>query len=804
MQVSKQWFQQKGWQPQAFQLESWDYYQKGYHTLINAPTGSGKTYAALLPILEEQLSKPHQGLRAIWITPIKALAKEIQLSAERAIEGLGMDWKVAIRSGDTPANVRAQIKKKPPQLLITTPESLHLMLAQKGYAKYFKNVTAFVVDEWHELMGTKRGVQIELGLSRLKAICPQLKICGISATIGNLDEALEVLLGTDYQHHPHKLIKADIHKKLIVETIFPKTIETLPWAGHIGIKLLDQIIPKINESTSTLIFVNTRSMVEIWYQNILAKAPELAGQVAIHHGSISKEIRYWVEESLYEGKLKAVVCTSSLDLGVDFRPVETIIQIGSPKGVSRFMQRAGRSGHQPNATSKIYFVPTHSLELVEAAALRQAIQEQKIESRIPYFRSFDVLIQYLMTLAVSDGYTPTEIFAAVQNTFSFQTMTEEEWYWIHQFLTVGGTALGAYDEFHKVVVEDGIYKVTSRKIAMQHRLSIGTIVSDSSLQVKFQNGQRIGVVEEWFISRIKVGDAFWFAGKSVELVRIRGMEVTVKRSKKKTGPIPSWMGGRMPLSSQMSSMIRRKIAEAYYGDAQEKELTELKALLALQQERSHVPNLDEFLVEYFQTKDGYHLVFFPFEGRFVHEGIASLIAYRIAQLQPISFSIAMNDYGFELLSDIPIPVEEMLSINVFDTQGLTKDIQASINSVEMARRAFRDIASISGLVFKGFPGKQVKDKHLQSSAHLFFEVFTDYEKDNLLLLQAYEEVMQHQLEEARLRAALERIMNQKIIIKEPIKPSPFAFPIIVDRLNREKLSSESLEQRVEKLLEAYA
>ena len=801
-QLGKQWFEQQGWTPFQFQLEAWQSVWKGESGLINAPTGSGKTYSLLIPILLETYEKgnkiKHHGPKAIWITPIRALAKEIEYSAKRAIEGLNLNWRVGVRSGDTSTRERAKQKEKPPDFLITTPESLHLLLSQKGYADYFAGLQTIVSDEWHELLGSKRGVLMELALSRLKAVNPALKIWGISATIGNMEQSLQVLLGNYYKTKPYRIVKANIEKEVEVISIFPDEVERLPWAGHLGIQLLDKVIPIIKESKTTLLFTNTRSFAEIWYQKILDVAPELSGLIAMHHGSISKELRDWVEDQLHEGRLKAVVCTSSLDLGVDFRPVETVIQVGSPKGVARFLQRAGRSGHQPGAVSKIYFLPTNTLELTEAAALREAMNRNIVEDRIPYLRSFDVLIQYLITIAVSDGFNPDEILSEIRSTVSFSSISDDEWLWVLGFITTGGEALTAYNEYRKVIIEDGIYKVENKRIAQKHRLSIGTIVGDNLLYVKFVTGKYLGTIEEYFISRLNTGDVFWFAGKSLELVRIKEMEVHVRKTNKKSGKVPSWQGGRMPLSSQMSEMIRVKIDQSATNTENDAEMKFLRPLMDLQKERSHLPRKNEFLIEYFHSSEGYHVLMYPFEGRFVHEGMAALVAYRIAQITPITFSIAMNDYGFELLSDQEIPIYEAVETNVLGIENLLKDIQASINSTEMARRKFRDIAAISGLIFKGLPGKKVKERHLQSSSQLFFNVFHEYESHNLLLLQAFEEVMDFQLEEARLRKALDRIAHQKIIIAEPEKPTPFAFPIMVDR-TREKLTSEKLEDRIKKM-----
>jgi len=640
---------------------------------------------------------------------------------------------------------------------------------------------------------------MELALSRLRGMNPELKSWGISATIGNMEEAMEVLLGPNIAEEKIALIRSGTRKNIEVESVLPDTVETLPWAGHLGIKMLEKVIPIIEASESTLIFTNTRSQSEIWYQRILDVAPEMAGLMAMHHGSISKELRNWVEDALYTGQLKAVVCTSSLDLGVDFRPVETIIQVGSPKGVARFMQRAGRSGHQPGATSKIYFVPTHSLELVEAAALREAISEELVEERGPYLRSFDVLVQYLVSLAVGDGFKAEEIYPEIKSTFSYQSISEAEWNWCLNFIRFGGSSLESYDEYHKVELnDDGLYHVSRRRTAMRHRMSIGTIVGDGVVKIKFESGGFLGTIEEYFISRLKPGDAFWFAGRNLELVRFKAMEAQVRLSRSGKGQVPSWQGGRMPLSAQMGQMLRRKLEESHEGRAQDPELKLIAPLWEVQEYRSIIPATHQLLIERLKSRDGYHLFVYPFEGRAVHEGMSALLAYRISLLEPFSSSIAMNDYGFEILSDKPIPIEEALDSDIFTTTDLREDIMQSVNAIELAGRRFRDIAVISGLVYRGYPGEQIKEKHLQSHSSLIFKVLNDYEPENNLLQQSYEEALEFQLEEGRLRQALERISSQEIVIKDLEQASPFCFPIMVDRL-RERMTTESLEDRIKKM-----
>lgn len=792
------WFENKNWKPFPFQIETWENFLAGHSGLLNAPTGSGKTYALWIGYLISKLNSPQKkGLKFLWILPLRALSKDIQSAMQEATHDFGFDWKIEIRTGDTSTKDRQRQKKTPPDCLITTPESLHLMLSQKNSTQYFKNLEAIVVDEWHELLGSKRGIQVELALSSFKELSEnQLKIWGISATIGNLPEAQKVLLGANEKDG--KFISANLDKEIKIESILPDEVEKYPWAGHLGIKLIDKVLPIIHANKTTLIFTNTRSQTEIWYQQLLNKDPELAGAIAMHHGSLNNQIRTWVEEALHGGSIKVVVCTSSLDLGVDFRPVDTIIQVGGPKGVARFAQRAGRSGHRPGEISKIYFLPTHSLELIEGAALRTAIQEKDFEARIPIQMALDVLLQFMVTLAVGDGFDPDRLFLQIKNTYCYHKLTKKEWKWLLNFLQTGGESLSAYDEYHKTIIENDEIKVINKKMAMRHRLSIGTIVGDQVLNVKYVKGGHLGTIEEYFISKLKPGDVFWFSGKALEYIRLKDMTVQVKKSTRKTGQIPQWMGGRMPLSSQLSFHIKQKLEKLRKNELDEIELLKIQPLIDRQMQLSTVPKADELLIESVISKEGFHIFIFPFEGRFIHEVLAGLIAYRISISQPITFSIAMNDYGFELLTDEVFDFEEILSLDLFSLENLKEDILLGINETEMAKRKFRDIASISGLIFRGFPGKNIKEKHIQASSSILFDVFSEYEPENLLLQQAHKEVIQQQLEEDRLFKSLKKINNQNIIYNKTNKPTPFAFPIMVDRL-REKFSTETIEERVAKM-----
>lgn len=792
-QIIKKWMDEKDREPFGFQSETWFKFSNNYSGMVIAPTGFGKTFSVFLAVVIDYMNHPENyksGMKLLWITPLRALAKDLAKAMSEALEEIGLDWEVAVRNGDTPTAVRAKQTRKMPDILIITPESLHLLLAQKQHLKFFKNLQCIVVDEWHELLSSKRGVMTELAISRILSYQKKLRIWGITATIGNLDEAMNVLIPYDIKKTK---IVAKEKKKIEIKSVFPDDVEVLPWAGHLGTKLVDKIIPIILESQTTLVFTNTRSQAEMWYQVLLNSHPDFAGQIAIHHSSVDRDIRIWIEENLSSGYLKVVISTSSLDLGVDFKPVDTVIQIGSSKGIARFLQRAGRSGHSPFETSKIYFVPTHSLELIEVVALKEAVKQNKIEPREPLVLCYDVLLQFVLTLAVGDGFNEKETYQQITSTNAFKDLSPEEWTWILTFITVGGK-LKNYEEYHKVVIENDFYKVTSRRIAMLHRMNIGAIVSDSMLKVKFFSGGYVGMIEEYFISKLKKNDKFILAGRVLEVSHVKEMTVYVRNSTGK-GIVPSYLGGRLPMSSYLSVFLRQKLSESLDAKSSEKELRFLHPLLVSQQENSHIPSENEFLVERIKTREGHHLFMYPFEGRLIHEIMSALIAYRISRISPISFSIAMNDYGFELFSKLEIPLTEENIHEILSKENLIRDVMASVNSTEMARRKFRDIAVISGMVIRTYPGQQKNNKNLQSSSGLIFNVLEDYDPENLLLKQAYSEVFFQQIDEARLVDAFNRIHKSEIIVKNSNSFTPLSFPIKVDSL-RQSLSSEDLKARI--------
>jgi len=802
------WFETQGWASFEFQREVWRAYLAGENGLIHSATGTGKTLAAWMgPLIEwmegatsvvpNKKRDDAPPLRVLWITPLRALAADTVNSLKAPVEALGIPWTVELRTGDTAASVRTKQAKRMPTALVTTPESLTLMLTRDDSDRLFNDLQLVVVDEWHELMSTKRGIQTELALARLRHFRPGLKTWGVSATLGNLGEAERTLLGTKAQ--PGHLVQGYVGKPVVIDSILPKNVNRFPWAGHFGTQMIPPVIEAIEEGGTCLVFTNTRAQAEIWYQTILNFRPAWKDEVALHHGSLSRDVRDEVELGLKEGRLRAVVCTSSLDLGVDFTPVDRVLQVGSPKGVARLLQRAGRSGHRPGVTSRVTCVPTHAFEMIDIAAARKAASEGRIEAREGLSKPFDVLAQHLVTVAAGVGFRADELLEEVRSTFAYRTLTDEEWGWVLDFVVRGGDSLRAYPEYRRVVEgADGVYRVEDADIAQRHRMSIGVIVSDAALNVQLINGGRLGSVEESFLARLQKGDRFIFAGRALEFVRIKDMTAFVKPAPSPKGAVPRWMGGRLPLSSELALAIREELELAKYGVLEGPEMAAVTPILELQARWSVLPALDEFLIERVESSEGHHLFFYPFEGRLVHQGLAALFGYRISRVQPITFTMAMNDYGFELLASDPAPLEEAIADGLFSTDNLAEDIVASLNSAELARRQFREIARVAGLVFQGYPGAGKSAKQLQASSGLFYDVFARYDPNNLLLHQAGREVLERQLEETRLATSLTRLGKSKLLIAEPGRPTPMCFPILVDRL-REMVTSESFSDRIQRL-----
>jgi ATP-dependent Lhr-like helicase len=801
------WLAKRGWQAFPFQREVWQAMSEGRSGLLHATTGSGKTYAVWLGMLQALLARHPPGraaepLRAIWLTPMRALASDTAKALAEPLRDLAPNWTIGLRTGDTPAAERARQDRRFPTVLVTTPESLTLMLTRENAREVLTGVAFVVVDEWHELIGSKRGVQAQLAIARLWQFNRGLVAWGLSATLGNLEEAMHVLClpGVAAGAPEPALVRGRVDKTLVIDTLIPPDPGKYSWAGHLGARMQLPVVEEIERSGTTLVFTNVRSQAEIWYQLLLAARPEWAGHIALHHGSLDRATREWVENGLKEGTLRAVVATSSLDLGVDFLPVERVLQIGSAKGVARMMQRAGRSGHAPGRPSRITLVPTHTLELIEAAAARRAAQQGRVEQRVSPDKPLDVLVQHLVTIALGGGFRADALYAEVRSAWAYRTLTQAEFDWALAFCERGGESLGAYPEYHRIVRDaDGVYRVTDRGVAKRHRLGVGTIVSDAAISVKYLSGATIGTMEEGFIARLKAGDHFFFAGRLLEFIRVRDMAAYVRKATRNKGTVPTWQGSKMALSTELSDAVLEMMQEAAEGEFLEPELAAARPMLLTQQRLSRIPTPGTLLVEAFQSKEGQHLYIYPFAGRNVHLGLASLVAWRLARDTPNTFSLSVNDYGFELVSAAPFDVAPVTSQRIFDAADLMHDVLASLNSSELAQRRFREVARVAGLISAGYPGQPRSSKQLQASSALFFEVFRKYDAGNLLLSQAEKEVLSQELEISRLAATLARMQARRIDFVALRHPSPMCVPLMVERF-RERLSTEQLSERLDRIL----
>lgn len=805
---SQQWFAEQNWTVFQFQSDAWNAWHEGRSGLIHSPTGSGKTLAAWLGPLQaasadfsgsSESEQDHTGLQVLWITPLRALATDTVKSLSNAVQAHGLSLRVEARTGDTSATRREKQRYDPPYALVTTPESLSVLLSYKEGQQTLSNVHTVVVDEWHELLASKRGVQLELCLARLRTLNPELKTWGLSATLANLDVAMQTLIGPN---NSGVLVQGSVPREIEVDTLLPTKIANFPWSGHLGIRLIKPIIKTIVKHNTTLLFTNTRAQSELWFKALLEAKPEWVETLSLHHGSIDRALRHDIESRLRDGKLRCVVCTSSLDLGVDFSPVDQVIQVGSPKGVARLMQRAGRSGHRPGVKSRVLCVPTNTLELVEIAAVRHALKQKRIEGRRPLTLSLDVLCQHLVTLALGAGFESDEIKTEIKRTHAFQHLSDADWDWAMDFITRGGQALQGYPQYHKVLDVQGVYRVMNKEIGQRHRMSIGTISSDTQMAIAFRNGKRVGTTEENFIARLNVGDTFQFAGKSLELLQVKDLTAYVKPTKKRGRFVARWGGTQMPLSTELADSVLDTLDAWQNNTIDTPELNAINHVLTIQSTWSHLPGANTFLIESINTGKTNSLFCYPFAGRLANEGLAMVVSTRLTRKIPITVELQMNDYGFELQSESEFPTDEKTLRTLFATDNLLDDILNAINSGEIAKRKFRDIARISGLIFDGYPGRAKSNRQVQASSGLIFEVLKEHDGNNRLLDQSRREVLVAQLEFKRLESALQAIAKRQWVIKRPERLTPLSFPLWAEGIQSQMMTSENHQTRIQRMLDS--
>lgn len=796
------WFRTRGWTPYPFQLDAWMAYSAGESGLVHVPTGAGKTYAAYGGPLAELLDDPGEGLKILYITPLRAVSRDIEKALKLPITELAVKARVESRTGDTSSSLRTKQRRELPQVLITTPESLSLLLTQEDARDRFAGVRCVIVDEWHELLTSKRGVQVELALARLRKWAPAMRTWALSATVKDVEHAARAAAGA---HGPApRIVSASLDRPVIIDSLIPANVDAFPWTGHLGLSMLKPLVEWLDPAHSTLIFLNTRSQAERWFQELLAARPEWAELMALHHGSIDRDVREKVEAGMKEGWLRFTVCTSSLDLGVDFSPVERVVQIGSPKGIARLIQRAGRASHRPGVPCRVLCVPTHAIELIEIAAARDAVQRGEIEERPGLSKPLDVLVQHLVTCALGGGFTEQELLEEVRTTSAYQHLTEEEFGWCMTLVRYGGETLKAYADFKRVVESEGRYVSPGGRLAQMHRLNVGTITSDSTVTIRYRAGKTIGSIEEYFVSRLHHGDVFIFGGKMLEFIGMHEMTALVKPARKRATVTPRWNGARFPLSTALSAAVRRLLEFVREGTdrATHPDVAAAAPVIDMQRRMSIIPSAQELLIELCESRDGSHLFLFPFDGRLVHEGLAALVAWRLGKVRRATFGLSINDYGIEISCQGRFPFQDALEPNLFSTDGLIDDVIQGVNVGELAKRQFREIARVAGLVMQRYPGAAKSGRQLQAGASLLYEVFEQFDPQNLLLLQARREVLERQFEQSRLARTLTRLRASEWRVIPTRRFSPLAFPLVYDRLGSTMLSTESILERMAKMTAA--
>ncbi|CCH07096.1 ligase-associated DNA damage response DEXH box helicase [Achromobacter xylosoxidans] len=789
------WFAARGWKPAPFQRETWRRYLDGESGLLHTPTGSGKTLAAFGGPLLEALAgdapmAPGEGPRVLWVTPLRALAADTTRALTQTAADMGLAWTVALRTGDASARDKRLARQGKAQALVITPESLALLLSYADASSRFRALRCIVVDEWHELLGNKRGVLLQLCLARLRRLSPGVRTWGLSATLGNLDEARAVLL----PHAPGSALVAGARpRRMQISTLLPERSRALPWAGHLGLSQLERVFKRLFDVRATLLFTNTRAQAELWHRALESIWPEAPATLALHHGSLDPKLRAAVEQGLRDGTVRCVVATSSLDLGVDFPAVDQVLQIGSPKGVARLLQRAGRARHRPGESGNVVCVPAQALELIEYAAARQAIARGEIESRPPPVGSLDVLAQHAVTLALGGGFEADELYREVRGTHAYAALDAATWRAVLDFIVQGGRALAKYPDYQRVVRDDdGRYRVRDRRVAFRHRLSIGTITADGAVAVRYLRGGSLGSVEEGFLARLRRGDRFQFAGRTLELVRLEGMVAYVRRAKGGDGPVATWQGGRMPLSTQLAS----EVESLYSHPGPHPEMRAVEPLLRIQAQASALPDRGRLVAERIGSRRGMHLFLFPFAGRAVHEGIAAMIALRWGRRQANTISYTVNDYGLMLTLAEPAALDDALLRQLLSPDNMADDLRDGVNLGEMARRQFREIARVAGLLTPSLPGQAARSlRQVQASSGLLYDVLRRYDPDHLLLAQAEREVFELQLEAPRLLAALHDCQRRELLLREPRALTPLSFPLWTESM-RGQLSTETWQARV--------
>ena len=783
------WFDARGWRPRRHQMEMLAAARQGDHALLVAPTGAGKTLAGFLPTLADLIDHPTEGLHTLYVSPLKALAVDVRRNLLTPIEEMGLPIRVETRTGDTPSDRKARQRARPPQILLTTPESLSLLLSYPDAQIMFAHLRTIIVDEVHAFATQKRGDLLNLSMARLQTINPDLRRVALSATVADVD-AYRAWLAPDGDIGAVTPVLGEAGADPHVAILIPEG--RVPWSGHSGRYAAAQVMAEIQSRSTTLIFCNTRGLAELIFQDLWS-ANDANLPIGIHHGSLSIEARRKVESAMAAGKLRALVATASLDLGVDWGNVDCVIQMGAPKGSSRLLQRIGRANHRLDMASQAILIPGNRFEYLEARAALDAVEAGERDADDFRPGSLDVLAQHVMGLACAGPFRAEDLLKEVQSATPYSALTAEAFDHVLHFIEGGGYALRAYDRFKRLTREqDGTWRVSHPRFIQQHRLNAGIIVDQPALAVRFANGRKLGTVEEGFAAQLRPGDSFFFSGMALEVVRMDTSDLTV-RATSKQARVPSWGGSRMAMSTRLADRVRHFLAEPQEWHRFPQDVREW---LEMQQARSVLPQPGQLLIETFPHEGRHYLVCYSFEGWNAHQSLGMLLTRRMdAQgLMPLGF--VANDYALAVYGLKPVTdPRSLFSADILDHEFIDWVEQSSL-----LKRAFRDVAVISGLIERQHPGKRKTGRQVTFSTDLIYDVLRKYQPDHLLIKAAWADARARMTDVGRLGDLIDRAATTMLHIALD-RVSPLAVPVLI-LIGREQVAQQAAEDAL--LMEAEA
>lgn len=792
------WFASRGWRPRAHQLAVLDHAQRGDNVLLISPTGGGKTLAGFLPSLVALAEgQERTGIHTLYVSPLKALAVDIARNLEAPVAEMALPVTIETRTGDTPQSKRLRQRQNPPDILITTPEQVSLLVADPHAAHLLKNLRMVILDELHSLVTSKRGVLLSLALTRLLSLAPQARRIGLSATVADSDALRAWLVPVGQE--PAPLVMGQPGARPNIRIL--KSVERVPWSGHSALYAIPEIYEEIGKAKMSLVFVNTRSQAEKIFQS-LWEANEDHLPIALHHGSLDVAQRRKVEAAMGEGRLRAVVCTSTLELGIDWGDVELVIHVGAPKGSSRLLQRIGRSNHRLDSSSEALLVPSNRFEVLECEAALQAAQVNAQDTEYPSVLKLDVLAQHIMGRACAGAFKPDDLYAEVSTAWTYRKLTRDDFDKAVDFVATGGYALKAYERYAKLKLQaDGTLRLSHPRLALAYKLNAGTIVADEMLKVRLASvrkaqgrrvmmgGRVLGEVEEWFLSQLTIGDTFLFAG---EILRFEGLDefgALATRSRASEPMVPSYMGGRFPLSTYLAERVREMLGDPNSWSALP---SQVRDWLSLQRFKSLVPKASQMLVETFPRADKHYMVCYPFEGRLAHQTLGMLLTRRLERwgCQPLGFLASEYALVVWTVRDLSLLISSgRLSLErLFEEDMLGDDLDAWLAGSNLMRRTFRNAAIIAGLIERRMPGQEKTARQMTVNTDLIYDVLRTHQPDHILLRAAWDDAAEGLIDAHRLAVMLKRIQGQ-IVHRALDVVSPLAVPVLLE-IGRESIYGE--------------